>query len=190
VKSQFNVSVDQDAVERARMYLQGMPGGLQKAFSLAANRAIDRGKTAAAKAVTQDYTIRSSDVKRTFRIQKFTPNSATGEIVSKGRRIPLMKFRHRPAGVAETTGSGQRQIRVEAQRGKPKVLPRGFKHKGQIFTRVGPGRYPIVHLKEISVPEMLSEDGRHEMVEQVIAETLSERLDHETKRLMEKKRSG
>ena len=101
-----------------------------------------------------------------------------------------MKFRHRPAGEAETTGSGQRQIRVEAQRGKPKVLPRGFKHKGQIFTRVGPGRYPIVHLKEISVPEMLSEDGRHELVEQVISETLSERLEHETKRLMEKKRSG
>ena len=78
MKSQFNVSVDQDAVERARMYLQGMPGGLQKAFSLAANRAIDRGKTAAAKAVTQDYTIRSSDVKRTFRIQKAPPIGAAG----------------------------------------------------------------------------------------------------------------
>lgn len=186
----LQIDVASEALARARRDLADVPGGVDKAFARAGNRAIAAGKTVAARLVTQDYAIKSGDVKKTMTVKKLSAKDPVGEVMSRGKRMPLVRFKHRPASATETTGKNRQRIRVEVRKGKPKAYPQSFKHKGQIFTRVGSRSYPLEFPIVISVPEMLNAGGRHEVVEKTMTETLAKRLDHETKRILDKVKNG
>lgn len=182
----FRVDPVGDALEKAQKRLSGIPNGFQKAFVSASNRAVQSGRAAAAREIRRDYTLKASSITKTFKTTKMKAGSLQAELTSVGRRVPLSSMKHSPRD-EETTGANRKQIRVEVKKGHKVALQTGFKHKNQIFIRLGQKPYPIKHLSTVSVPEMLDQEERREAVEEAMTSTIEKRLEHETLRLLNKK---
>lgn len=181
----FKVEPLDDALKKAQKQLSEVPNGFQKAFVSAANRAVESGRATASRELRNDYTLKPSSITKTFKMKKMKAGALQAEFQSIGRRIPVSSFKHRPSN-AETTGANRKQVRVEIKKGRSIALRTGFKHNGQIFIRLGQSSYPIKHVSTLSVPEMLDQEERREVVEEAMVSTIEKRLDHETLRLLNK----
>ena len=103
-----SVILDEKAVKRLTSYLEGMPKDAPKAVARAMNRAIMSTGTAAAKIITQKYTLKSKDVKQTVLIKKAKPDM---KLFAKIREVSKQYFSEKAAvyhyyGTAMSTWAG------------------------------------------------------------------------------------
>lgn len=169
-------------IERARIYLIGIPRGVERAVMHSFNRAASAGKKAGAKAVSARYTVPPKRVKKAFRTIRANTKNLEATLESRDRRLALHTFRHNPK--TDTTGARRRQVRVAVKRGSTKPIGQGFIHEGKIFQRVGKSSYPIQFLHGLAVPVMLNNSEVVNAVQDTMMGKAKERLDHEVSRLL------
>lgn len=197
--SKVSIKIDPDAVDEAKGLLANVPGGVDKILPRVINRALTAGQTQLSKSVREKYTVAAAEVKKSLRVTRASKASPAGEIVSKGLQLPLRSFKHRPADES-TTGAKRRKVRVTIQKGNAFELARGFKWKGHIFARQNTGiksrvyfdakgkkrrGEPIERLAGPSVPSMVG-SAAQEKVSARMQEVFEQRLQHETRVLLEK----
>lgn len=182
--SDIQITAKSDEIEKAVKMLAGVPGGAQKALSLALNRSLDSAKSEAVRAVAEEYTVKQKQVRPTMRAKKSSASNLEAEIVSTGASLPLMEFKVAPR--SDTTGNRRQPIRVQVKKGGGGKLTRSFIHKGRVYEREGETRLPIRPLSGPAVPVMLNNEQVVERVEKKAIETVEKRLDHEVGRLLDK----
>lgn len=172
-------------IRLAQDTLSEIPKGAEAAVARAFNRALSTGRAAAVKEVTQRYTVRSGDVRKTFSLKRASKRSLDAELISKGTALPLRAFTHKPT--TDTTGRRRKPIRVTVKSGKTASLITAFVWNRHIYERVGEKRLPIAKMTGPSVPSMLGNENIVESVQDVMAEAAAKRLEHELGRLTEGK---
>lgn len=182
--SDIQVTATSEQIEQAMRMLEGIPGGAEKALSLAMNRSLDSAKTEAVRAVADEYTVSRKNIRPTMRVKKSNASNLEAEIVSTGASLPLMEFKVAPR--SDTTGNRRQPIRVQVKRGGGDTLTRSFIHAGRVHERIEETRLPIRPLSGPAVPVMLNNEQVVERVERKALETVEKRLDHEVGRLLEK----
>lgn len=173
------------AIDKAKDALSEIPGGVETAMMRAFNRALTQGRTAGTRAVTGSHTVKAKTVRPTFKMYKASRQNLYAELVSRGKNLPLTSFTYRPK--TDTTGSKRKQVRVQVKKTSGlKPLDRAFVFKGKIFQRLGARRLPIYPAFGPAVPGMLNNEKVIKAVHETMGESVEKRLDHETKRLLEK----
>ena len=178
------VIIEKNALETATRRLEGIPNGINTAVMRAFNRALQEGRTAATREVAKQYTLRAKDVRPSFAMHRASTSSLNAELVSRGERLPLETFAHRPR--TDTTGRDRKEIRVAVRRGGLKPVGQAFVHKGQILQRLGPTRLPVQKKFGPAVPSMLDDEKVADMVVETLGNSVDKRLAHETMRLLDK----
>lgn len=171
------------SIESSQRLLAGIPKGIETATMRAFNRAIQQGRTVATKETTKQYTAKAKDIRPTFKMYRASGSNLEASLVSTGSRLPLTKFKYTP--MQDTTGANRKQIRVGVKKGGLKPLGNMFVWKGKIMHRLGDTSLPIQQKFGASVPVMLNNDEVVDAVEEVMMESVSKRLEHETQRLLE-----
>lgn len=94
-KQSLRIEVDARAMEEAVAILQRFPEKGPRYVSQAINRTIDRVYTQAVRAITANIPVKATRVRKSMVKRKARPASLAGEIVIKGRRLPLYDFKSR-----------------------------------------------------------------------------------------------
>lgn len=177
-----NVKTNKNAIEKAVKYLAGVPGGFETAMMRAFNRALQEGRTAAVRETTKQYTVRAKDIRPTFKMHHASKSNLEAGLSSKGGRLPLSTFSHRPT--TDTTGAKRKQVRVSVKKGGLKPLGQAFVHNGRILQRLGPTSYPVQQKFGPAVPTMLDNDEVVDKVVETMGNSVDKRLEHETIRIL------
>lgn len=186
VYSDLVVDIAEESLDRVSKILAGVSGGVYKAVGSALSRAAASGKTVAAKAVSQEYVISQAQFREnTKNINAFRKQS--GSIVEvnfgfRGHVIPLIRF--------DTTVSNNGRIEARVKRSESKkTLDNAFVaqvggHTG-IFERETEARFPIVEKFGPSTVQMMySNEEVMDNIEQKMADTYEQRIDHEITRIL------
>lgn len=192
---------DTQSLEAIKGMLTGIPNGIERASVRAVNRALSAGKVQIVRDVKKTFTVRSGLIRDTIKEQRATLNHPSGELSSKGSRLPLRDFKHTPAA-ASTTGNKRRAVRVSVKKGQSFTLSRGFKWRGHIFernedaprTRLYRDRQtqkqrlgkPIEKKFDRAVPQLIEEVAIDSVQEKMRA-VLNQRLEHEAKFLLKQR---
>lgn len=179
-----SVILDEKAVKKLTSYLEGMPKDAPKAVARAMNRAIMSTGTAAAKIITQKYTLKSKDVKQTVLIKKAKPDELTAEFQSRSDKSSLSMAHYKFSPKKDTTGSNQKPVTATVKKGSPFVVDKGFVYNGNVFRRVGKERLPIEVKTGPTVPQLLSQEDAFEELQKTTADNFMKRLDHEVEALL------
>lgn len=142
----MNVTVDEAAKQRVLKVIKDLGFNARKEMSIAVNKASDKVKSAAAKAVSKELATLQRDIKKTIRIVKATELKLSSQVViDKSDRIPLRAFK--PEQVADGV-----TYRISRTKGKRKLIgafmgPRpdrvNVRWKNNVFIRQGKKRLPI-----------------------------------------------
>lgn len=171
-----------EAIERADRLLAGVPGGIQQAMISSFNRALLEGRTAGTREATKRYTLKAGIVRRTMVMHRANKNSIEADLASRGRRLPLRYFAHKPR--TDTTGANRREVSVAVRQGALKPLGQGFVYHGMIMQRLGESRLPIEQKYTVSVPNILNNDEIVEVIQDKMAKSVEKRMAHETTRIL------
>lgn len=192
---------NKNSLERAESLLSEVPNGLQTALLHAINRSLTEGRTAASKEIRQIYTVPAKTVLNSFHLYKAEKALMEGRIESIGSKIPIHLFAIRPKISGDTTGANRQTFRVGVKReGGLKPFRTGFVWNDRLFARTGQkiratkgynaGRIVEQVEKKYgpAVPEMLNNEHIVEKVEDKLRESVDKRLEHETLRLLNKRK--
>ena len=174
--------VEKNALETAAQRLEGIPDGINTAVMRSFNRALSEGRTAATREVAKQYTLKAKDVRPSFAMHQASRSSLNAELVSRGARLPLETFAHRPR--TDTTGNKRKEIRVSVRRGALKPLGQAFVYRGQILQRLGSTRLPVQKKFGPAIPSMLEDNQVADVVVETLSKSVDKRLEHETIRLL------
>ena len=122
------------------------------------DRAATAGKTAFARAISQDTGILNKNVSKEIRIDKAGLSSKTDPrivVTLTGRRIPLIAFQARGPEPSRGRGKGV-SYRLPTGRGRAPnafIATVGAGHRG-VFKRLSKGRLPIIELFGPSLPHV------------------------------------
>lgn len=194
----IQLQADEAKLKTLRDLLASVPKGIEKATMRAVNRALNSGKTQISRDVRKAFTVRSDAIGDTLKERKATLANLSGELSSKGSRLPLRAFKHTPTD-GSTTGGNRKPVRVTVKKGQSFDLQRGFKWKGHIFernenaprTRVYQDRRngrkrlgaPIEKKFDRAVPQMI-EEVAVQSVQAKMRDVMQKRLDHEARQLL------
>lgn len=186
-----NVIIDTKQVHRKAIELQKIPGQIPKATAQAMNRTIDHIYTQTSKEVRKDYAIKDKDVKSTLKKIKATPGRLGGAVISKGRTLTL--YHHFRVSPTNPSKGKRYQVKVTVKKGKPEILsstPKPFiataNNAKQVMRRVGAARKPVVVLRSLSVPQMVSNEQVMSNIQESAQKMLEKRMNHEISRRLEK----
>lgn len=170
-------------IEKYEKMLADIPGGFQKAMYRSLNRALMEGRTAATRETTKRYTLKSKEVRSTFKMRKASSKTLDAVLISKGANLPLSRYAHRPKN--DTTGRNRKRVKVAVKKGALKPLDRAFIWEGRVMQRVGQSRLPVEHKYAPAVPSILNNVGTVDSVQERMTAAVEKRMEHETKRLLE-----
>lgn len=150
----------------------------------AINRAAIAARTSASVQIRKKYIVKAADVKKRIKIRAATLHRLSAEIRASGPVTPLMKFDVSPKF------PDIMDVRARVMKGGGrKLIHTGFVARAgnghiNVFTRVGPSRYPIRGLYGPSVAQMMGKDEVVELIQNRAQEVLDERLEHELNRFL------
>lgn len=200
--------ISDEAFERVRLILHGIPGGAEMALKGIISRATGTVRKTTLEGITSVYDIKQKDVRdrqnTTINMRtKKTDGGIVGEITFSGGKIPLYRFGVTPKepkaqGAKIPVKFGDRWILVAP--GAP-VKARQRKDKGQtrfdnvfiakmksghigMFERDGLGRLPVTEIMGASTAQMAGNSVVLEKVEAAAVETIVKRTEHEISRIL------
>lgn len=187
-----DVEIKFDTKELKRLVLgtKNFEREIRGAVASALNRTLDFVNTRLGRIVTGVYSIKAADVKKTVKKYKAKKGELFARLESKGHTLSLAHFPHKPETtvIARSLGvsHAKAQVRVKIKKGslKPmKVNPKAFLQKANgatnIFMRVGQERKPIVVLRSLSVPQMITNETVGTDIQKLAQGKMDERLKHE-----------
>ena len=178
----IKVSVDMGNVER--MLVGFSQSAVERAAKSAINRTLKGAKSQAAKKVTERYTIKSGEVRKSI---KTKISGLTGELNSRVSRIRLTKFKYTPKKRPKKVTKGNPYLFAEVIKGQGGTLRHSFLANVQgagIFERKGKPRLPIKHLYGPSVAEMLGKPPTSTYIMSKMEERLQINVMHEVSALL------
>ena len=178
----IEIHIDEEAIKKAERLLETVPNGFERAMVSAFNRALQQGRTAGTREATKLYTLKSSTVRETMAMHRASKNDISAALVSRGPRLALKHFAHKPT--YDTTGANRQQIRVAVRKGAMKPIGQGFIYRGMVMQRLGAPRLPIQQKFSLAVPNILEDDAIAEKIQETMGEAVEKRLEHETYRLL------
>ncbi len=160
------------------------------AVASALNRTLDHVNTRLGKLVTSVYAIKTGDVKKTIKKYKAKKGDLSAGLKSVGHTLSLVHFPHKPETtvIARSLGvkHAKAQVKVKIKKGSMRqmnVSPKAFLQKSNgatnIFMRVGQERTPIVVLRTLSVPQMITSQSVGENIQKIAQDKMDERIKHE-----------
>ncbi len=151
-------------LESAVAALGRIPPQAQKALKKASRKTLQLAKREAVAKVKARYTSPISLFTSSLQLKA---RATGGELISKGAKNPLYKFKTAPKGRITTRG---RYIHAEVVRGQGGTLKKAFRMSSgpNIFERIGASRKPIKKLYSVAAPSMLNVPEVREPVMQKI----------------------
>lgn len=178
----IKVEAVNSSIERAAKLLNGVPKGFEQALVSSLNRALLEGRTAGTREATKRYTVRAGIIRKTMAMHRASKSNLEAELVSRGRRLPLKQFKHKP--VTDTTGAKRKQVSVAVRQGTLKPLGQGFIYRGMVMQRLGSNRLPIEQKFSISVPNVLNNEEIVDAIQERMGQSVEKRIAHETERIL------
>lgn len=125
-----------DAVERARVLLNGVPGGIDKAVKAAMSRAVQRTRSGSDKAVREKFDISSLSNDKKVTVRYTYQNGVSATITFSGRKIPLYRFGgSSPKAPTPDIAAGKKPVMVH---GNWTMQYQGVPATGHQFTDTSP----------------------------------------------------
>ena len=176
------ITIVSDELKKAEELLKFVPGGVQNAASRAINRAADSGKTTGSRELRKEYFLPNKEILNTIRIKRASAGGLSASLESRGRLIPLAKWKAAPRANPVTA-----RIRKSGAAGEGKgafwaTMKSG--HEG-IFGRLTKKRKPIQERMGPAVPQLLEDAAVSKAVEDRMSDVFYQRLDHEVGRILE-----
>lgn len=182
----ITVDIAEDSLDRVQKLLAGISGGWQKAVGSALSRAAAAGRTEAKKPILAEYAINQSTYLSETRTINHFERSADGSIsvafAFAGYVIPLTKFN-------TSVDSSGRVVTQVKRNSAAETLNHAFQaamgpHTG-IYERVGAERFPVRELYGPATPQMMySNEAVLDAVEEKMADTYNQRIEHEIDALL------
>lgn len=149
----LQIKIDEQALRNAQSALARIPGAIQKANEKATKRALESLRTTAARAIPQEYNVKQADVRKAIRL---THNAGlSGEMLVRGSRIPLSKFKMSPKRPPVKHGIMASVRRNSGMKAIPRAFLLALKSGFYPFIRTGSARSAIKMLVSLAVPQML-----------------------------------
>jgi hypothetical protein len=155
-----------------------MPG----AFVSALNRTLDRVYSRTGRLVTQQYNVKTTEIKASMSKNKASFTRPRAFIRIRSKRYTLGRFL--PGGLQSK--SKKASVKIKKSAGRKPVLgsPQAFVQKSpdgntHIFRRNGNKRYPIELLRTISPTQMVENLQVMESIQLEANEYLAQRVEHE-----------
>ncbi len=142
-----------------------------KATVRALNRALDQTATATSREIRKEYNVTHRAVLKALKKRRANSRSLHAKIEMRGSKLPLIAFSARAVNPWNVAGRKRRlgggvSVQVKVAGGR-KVVRGAFIATGtannatgggsegmrQVWRRAGPGRYPILNLRSVSVPQ-------------------------------------
>lgn len=190
-----SINIDTSGLKAFEKKLWNLEKQIPGATASALNRTLDYTSSQWAKLITQRYSVKSAEVKKSISKKLANKSTLSANISVNGHRLSFAHFPHNPkipgtrrgVKVKITKDSGYKQIRTKQ---KPFVATTGAKSADKIqynvFKRTTEKRYPIVVMRTLSIPQMASYKGISEKVQEAAQRKLEERIEHEVKWRLEK----
>jgi hypothetical protein len=199
----FGVTIDVSPLDKLAKELKGFENEIPGAVSSALNRTVQHVYTKIGSIVTENYAVKSQDVKSTMRsnITKASKGKLSASIRSIGHTLSFAHFPHNPQSniIARTMGvqHSKARVRVKILKGKGYVTSKvGFiaktgaksadKVQFNVFKRLGKSRLPIAPIRTLSIPQMITNKTTEEKITDLANKKLAERIDHEIKYRLDK----
>jgi hypothetical protein len=187
------IFIDTKQIDRLTIELKGFEQEVGEATFHALNRTIDHVVTQVGKIVPKSYAIKSSEVKESFKggIKRPSKNNLEASLTSKGHTLSFAHFPYTPKRPRRGGRSVfQNAVMVTIKKSKGKILSKkGFvastgaksvdKTQYNVFMRLGKSRLPIAPIRTLSIPQMITNEGIGEQIQDIANKKLSERLEHE-----------
>ena len=173
----FEIKTDKKALEKAQFLLQNCKNGFEKAVSRAINRSLTHSRSQASKLIRQDYTVKATTVRQTFKLKRASKTDLEGAFISKGPTLAAHNFKFSPG--QDTTGAKRKAVKLTIRKDKRFEVKKGFVHQGKIFQRRGKERLPIKVLTGPAVPQMIRSDKVIKELSTQTQEMFEKRISHE-----------
>lgn len=180
------ITINAEKIKQVEKELGQYKSKAPVALSRALNRAASRAKTVASKKAREQYIIKAKDINSTIKITKANRGNLRAIVMSRGQRIPLIKFKVSPSNPRPK--NPPKVLKVAVKKGSLKELVGAFVanvNGNKVFKRTSSSRLPIQQLYGPAVPQMLGSNFVTEFTENETDNVFEERLDHEIKRIME-----
>ena len=178
----IKIEAEKNALEKAARMLEGVPNGFRQALVSSFNRALQEGRTAGTREAVNRYTLPAGIVRKTMAMHRASKGKLDAELVSRGRRLPLSAYKHKPGH--DTTGARRKQVMVSVRKGVLKPIGQGFIYNGMVMQRVGATRLPVTQPHSLSVPNILNNDEIVDAIKKRMVQAVGKRLEHETERIL------
>lgn len=183
----LSIKAENDIIKKTQKQLAFLSKNAPSALASSLNRAATNVNSNVGKEVRKNYTVKSADIKATLRKTKATKSRLRADIISSGSTLPLDKFKVSP----KTENPNRRKpIKVSIKKGTPKAVLGAFVanlNGVKVFQRSGKARLPIKRLHGLSVPQMVGKEETRANLEKEGQAMFIKRVDHEVKRLLEKR---
>lgn len=200
--------ISDEAFERVKLILHGVPGGAEMALKGIISRATGTVRKTTLEGITSVYDIKAKDVRDrknttiNLRTRK-AEGGIVGEVKFSGGKIPLYRFGVTPKqpkiqgtkvpvkfGDTWVMVAPSAPVKARQRKDKPFVkFDNAFitttrsGHTG-MFERDGLGRLPVTEFMGASTPQMAENSVVLEKVEAAAVETIVKRTEHEISRIL------
>lgn len=179
-----NFYIDSKGLSSIRINLQEVSKQVPGATRSAINRTLDFTATKTVKEVTNEYTIKGKTVKSTMKKVKAKGSSMYAYISSTGAAIPLGKFSHTPKNYSKKLKNVKVKVKKSGGYKVVNTSPKPFVQKiygdeSDIYKRKGNSRFPVIKLKSVSIPQMISNEKIMKNIQKAANDKLYERVKHE-----------
>lgn len=181
----ITISADLDSIVK-RLPTEKMA---RTVMARAINRALDAGRTTAARETVKLYAVRQAQVRDKSRIRKTSANSLDASLMFSGPALNIADFRVSP----KTPQPAKRPtLRVTIGKDQGGRLYKGAflipVRSGTVkaFRRVGKDRLPIEPVWGPSIPNLIGSERVSAAVQERMQEVVITRLDHEIGRELDK----
>lgn len=193
---------DKGAVEAWQKAAKGIvkPHEVNQAIANAVNRTLQVAKTQALREATSQYTVKRGQLTKTIKTYHATSTKLHAELRFTGARMPALEF----SKIKPKTVQPQKGIPVSARPGVfiqfktdgggqvPHAAVINLGQEPQVYTRKGKDgsqlkdKYELSKFTGPSVVSMVGNPEAAEAIQNSANESLSKRIDHEMKRILEK----
>lgn len=186
-----NFFIDTKGLASIRIDLQNISKQIPGATRSAVNRTLSFTTTQTGREVTNEYTVAKKDVNSTLTKHRASGSSFSAWIDSKGKSIPLEKFKHRPSKYSKRIKKVQVKIKKSSGYKVLHTSPGAFVQtiyggSPGIYKRKGKNKMPVLKLRTLSIPQMIANPKIINKIQDASAKKLQERVDHEIKWRLEK----
>lgn len=182
-RNSTNITVDTRELRKISIQLSKFPKQIPSATAAALNRTVDFTSTKTVKEVTNQYAIKAKDVRATIKKYKASRTNLNASIESTGNTISLTHFPHKPTKYRKK--SKNVKVKIKKKEGykvigtAPKAFVQNMNGNTNIWKREGSSRFPVVVLRTLSIPQMVSNKKILKTIKKEANKKLEERTKHE-----------